>query len=52
VGEIEGLAGREALLDQRPDGALGGVGDEHLDDGPALGGLFMSNSVLPGTQRR
>jgi len=40
----------QVLLDHRPDLLLGGVGHEHLDDGPAPDGFLDINSVLPGTQ--
>ena len=39
VREIEGVARLEVLFDQRPDGALGGVRHQHLDDGAPAHGL-------------
>ena len=40
VREIERVAGLEVLLHHGPDGALGGVRHQHLDDGAAAHGLI------------
>src|SRR5262249_33240597 len=42
------VAGFEVLFDLRPHGALGGVGEEHLDDGAALDGFLDVEERLAG----
>ena len=48
VREIQRGAGLEIFLHHRPDGALGGVGNEHLDDGALLHGFLDVEQRLAG----
>ncbi len=46
--EIERVTGVQALLDGWPDGFLGGVGNEHFDDGAALSRFLHVEQGLAG----